>query len=109
MARRHRVVIHTHAGREGPVFTTVLTQDAFTICEACRPAALLAMLIRVGFSANRNGKLQIPAAKLAREGPRTKTPRGRNRGSEFRLQVAMAHRYQTAFTRNSKHRTLRPV
>ena len=64
MARRLRVVIHMHGGREGPAFTTALTQDAFTICGACRLAALLATLIRVGFSANRNGKLQILTAKL---------------------------------------------
>jgi len=58
------VVFHTHGGREGPAFTTVLTRGAFTIFAESRPGDLLATLIRVGFSANRNGKLQIPAAKL---------------------------------------------
>jgi hypothetical protein len=53
MARRLRVVIQSHAGREGPAFTIALTPDVFTICVVCRPVALLATSIPVGFSANR--------------------------------------------------------
>src|SRR5439155_14433023 len=52
MARRRRVVIQSHAGREGPVFTIALTPDAFTISAGFRPEDSLATSMPVGFSAN---------------------------------------------------------
>src|SRR5205807_580856 len=80
---------------EGQAFTIALTRAAFTIFAESRPGDLLATLIPVGFSANRNGKLQILTADL-REASGFKTQLSPNRGSESRLQTAMAHVYQTA-------------
>src|SRR5690348_9171586 len=54
MARRLRVVIQSHVGREGPVFTTALTLDVFTISAGFPLEDSLATLIPVGSSANRN-------------------------------------------------------
>src|SRR5262249_933803 len=51
---RLRVVIQSHAGQEGPVFTIALTRDAFTISAGFLPEDSLATLILVGSSANRN-------------------------------------------------------
>src|SRR6516225_1612553 len=62
MGRRLRVVIRMRVGPERPVFITARTRDAFTIFAGSPREDLLATLIPAGFSASRNGKLQIPTA-----------------------------------------------
>jgi hypothetical protein len=54
MARRHPAVFLMRVGPADLAFSTALIQIASTIYAACRPADLLATLIRVAFSAGHN-------------------------------------------------------
>src|SRR6266481_2809474 len=61
MVRRRRADFLTRDGRERRDSITVLTPAAFTICVDYHLVASLEMLIRAGFSANRNCQRQISA------------------------------------------------